>query len=127
MLRLTLKEAVASGTETLPHLIRVTTRYGTHLLPLRLQSNQLLGCVLPVLAVLQRLGSLANLLLELEVVLHLALHTLIELTLCLEETVASRTETVVDACVVLLWGEAYCTPYLLNLNQSLACLVPLLA
>ena len=59
--------------------------------------------------------------------LHLALHTGIELTLKLEELVASGTETLIYTVVILLRSIANGLPYLLYLEKLVAELVPLLA
>ena len=125
--RLALEELVARRTETLPHLIGVAARHGADLLPAGLQGDQFVGRLLPLLAHLQRLGRLAQLILQLEVVLHLGLHTGIEAAFGLEETVAGRAEPLVDARVVLLRGETDGLPHLLNLQQTVVGAVPLLA
>ena len=124
--RLALEEVVACRAETLPDGIRVAARHGADLLPAGLQGNQLVGGLLPLLAVLQRLGLGAYLVLELEVVLHLGLHAGEELTLALEEAVARRAEALVDSVVVLLGCEADGLPRLLNLQQTVVGTVPLL-
>ena len=117
---------VARRTETLPYLIRIAARHGADLAPLALKGDEFLGSLLPLAALLQRLGRLAKFGLELQVVLHVVLNAGIELSLGLEELVARGAETLVDARIVLLGGEAYRTPYLLYLKQTLARLVPLL-
>ena len=127
MRSLALEELVACGTETLPDRIRMAARHGTDLLPAGLQGDQLVGGLLPLLAVHQRLGGLAYLGLQLQVVLHLGLHPGIELPLGLEELVACRAETLVDTVVVLLGCEADGFPGLLDLQQAVARTVPLLA
>ena len=124
--RFALEEAVARRAETLPDGIRMAARHGADLLPAGLQGYQFVGGLLPLLAVLQRLGLGAYLILELEVVLHLGLHAGEELPLALEEAVARRAEALVDTVVVLLRGETDGLPRLLNLQQTLVGAVPLL-
>ena len=124
---LALEELVAGRAETLPHGIRMAARHGPDLLPAGLQGDQFVGGLLPLLASGERLGRLAQFKLQLQVVLHLGLHTGIELPLGLEEAVAGRAETLVDAVVVLLRGETDRLPCFLDLEQTVAGPVPLLA
>lgn len=114
MRSLALEELVACGTETLPDRIRMTARDTA---PISFQRacraiTPVRG-LLPLLAVHQRLGGLAYLGLQLQVVLHLGLHPGIELPLGLEELVVRRAETLVDTVVVLLGCEADGFPGLL--------------
>ena len=127
MRALALEEFVARRAETPPDRIRMPARHGADLLPAGLQGDQLVGRLLPLLAVHQRLGGLAYFGLELQIMLHLVLHARIELTLGLEEPVARRAETFIYAVVVLLGREADGLPRLLNLQQTVAGPVPLLS
>lgn len=103
---LALEESVARRTEPFPDLVGIAARHGPRLLPLGLQCDQLIGRLLPLLAVAQRFGRLAQLGLELEVVLHLALQPGIVGTLGLEEFVAGIAETLVDGIVIFLGSES---------------------
>ena len=124
---LALEESVARRTEPFPDLVGIAARHGPRLLPLGLQSDQLVGRLLPLLAVAQRFGRLAQLGLELEVVLHLALQPGIVGTLGLEEFVAGIAETLVDGIVIFLGSESDRFPDFLYLEELLARLVPLFA
>ena len=124
---LALEESVARRTEPFPDLVGIAARHGPRLLPLGLQCDQLIGRLLPLLAVAQRFGRLAQLGLELEVVLHLALQPGIVGTLGLEEFVAGIAETLVDGIVIFLGSESDRFPDFLYLEELLARLVPLFA
>ena len=124
---LALEEAVAGGAETLPNRIGVTARHGADLLPAVLQGDQLVGRLLPLLAVDQCFGSLAQLVLELQVMVQFGLHAGIETTFRIEEAVAGGAEALVDAVVVLLRCETDGFPGLLYLQEAFAGAVPLLA
>ena len=58
--------------------------------------------------------------------LHLVLHASVEVTLKLKELIASVTETLIDAVIILLGCETDSLPHLLNLEQLLRRLVPIL-
>ena len=124
---LALEESVARRTEPFPYLVGIAARHGPRLLPLGLQSDQLVGRLLPLLAVAQRFGRLAQLGLELEVVLHLALQPGIIGTLGLEELVAGIAKPLVDGIVIFLGSESDRFPDFLYLEELLARLVPLFA
>ena len=119
------EEIVAGRHETLPDGIGLLLGHGSDGAPLLLQGCHLVGSSLPVGAVLQGLGLLAegNLLFQID--REVLLGTLEERRLLGEEHVARCTETVEDLLVLLLGSEAQRLPLGLQRQHLLRFVVPL--
>ena len=120
VLLLVVEEMIAGGTETGPDLVRFLTGHRSDLLPLLLEGDKVVGGLLPVRAVLNGLSLLAEGYLLLHIAVHLLLEVSIELTLAVVELVTGGAETVIYLLVVLLGGKAYLAPLLLDVLELLA-------
>ena len=105
-----LEEVVAGAGESLPELFAVLARHGSDGLPLLLQLYELVGCLAPFGAVLQRFGFFHEATFLLEVLCLLVLHGPEEFCLRGEELVARGAEAVEDDGVLAVVGVAYRAP-----------------
>ena len=96
------EEFVAGGAEALPQLVSLLVGDGAYLLPLLLQLDELVRCLLPFSAGLEGLCLLNYLDLLCKVLYHTALVVYVEVTLLEVEAVAGCAEAVVDLLVVFL-------------------------
>ena len=92
-----------------------------------MQSDQLIGGLFPLFAILNRFSLCTDLVLQLQVGLHFRLDLQIEVTLVLKEPVTCVAEPFIDLRIILLRSESDGFPHFLNLNQLFGGLIPLLA